>query len=129
MSDVDLGTIKIPGWLPGAADLLIAQAEEFLGDSDGKTRKQWVMDTLKTVARAHDIEGIPDWIERPLEDAVISLVIETIFAFRFKRITDEEKMHRQLNRQKMRTERRKIRANRKAQRRVEKAKEQEAKGS
>ena len=122
---IELGTIKVPGWLPGAADLLIDQAEEFLGEADGKTRKQWVMDTLKTLARAHDIEGVPDWIERPLEDAVISLVVETIFAFKFKRVTEEERIYRQLNRQRLRAEKKKIRANRKAQRRAEKEQEAE----
>tara|TARA_R110000751_G_scaffold296733_1_gene406061 strand:- start:691 stop:1068 length:378 start_codon:yes stop_codon:yes gene_type:complete len=125
MSSIELGTIKIPGWLPGAADLLIGQAEEFLGEADGKTRKQWVMDTLKTLARAHDIEGVPDWIERPLEDAVISLVVETIFAFKFKRITEEERIYRQLNRQKKRTERKKIRSAKRASRKAQ----QEAKES
>ena len=129
MSSIELGTIKIPGWLPGAADLLIDQAEDFLGESDGKTRKQWVMDTLKTLARAHDIKGVPDWLEQPLEDGVISLVVETIFAFKFKTLTPEEKIYRQLHRQKKRAERKKIRASRKAQRRAEKGKEQEAKES
>lgn len=120
MSDVDFGTIKVPGWLPGAADLLIDQAEEFLGDSDGKTRKQWVMDTLKGLARAHDIQGVPDWIERPLEDAIISLVIETLFAFKFKRLTEQEKAHRQLNRARRREERRKMRAIRRNERKAAK---------
>ncbi len=104
MSSVDLGTVKIPGWLPGAADLLIDQAEEFLGESDGKTRKQWVMDTLKGIARAHDIPGVPNWIERPLEDAVISLVIETIFAIKFKTITPEERAERRAKRRAKRAE-------------------------
>jgi len=118
MSDIDFGTIKVPGWLPGAADLLIDQAEEFLGTSDGKTRKQWVMDTLKGLARAHDIHQIPDWIERPLEDALISLVIETIFAFKYKRLTEQEKAHRALNRQRSRTEKKKMREIRRAERRA-----------
>jgi len=115
MSDnADLGTIKIPGWLPGAADLLIDQAEEFLGEKDGKTRKQWVMDSLKGIARTHDLKGVPDWIERPLEDAVISLVIEAIFALKFKTRTPEERAQRKADRRARRAARREARARRKA---------------
>lgn len=121
MSDsVELGTIKIPGWLPGAADLLIDQAEDFLGDSDGKTRKQWVMDTLKGIARTHDIPGVPNWIERPLEDAVISLVIETLFSLKFKTLTPEERAER-------RAKRKAKRADRKAERQAKRAARREAK--
>jgi len=113
---VELGTVKIPGWLPGAADLLIDQAEDFLGDADGKTRKQWVMDTLKGIARAHDIQGVPNWIERPLEDAVISLVIETLFSLKFKTITPEERAERRAKRQAKRADKKAARQAKRAKR-------------
>jgi hypothetical protein len=125
MSDsIELGTVKIPGWLPGAADLLIDQAEDFLGDADGKTRKQWVMDTLKGIARAHDIKGIPNWIERPMEDAIISLVIETLFALKFKTITPEERAERRAKRRAKRAEKKAARQEKRAKRKAQ----QEAKG-
>ena len=128
MSDsIELGTIKIPGWLPGAAELLIQQAEDFLGDSDGKTRKQWVMATLKGIARAHDIKGLPNWIERPMEDVIISLVIETIFALKFKTHTPEEKAERKLNRQMRRAEKRRVRHAKRMQRLAEKAQKKKEK--
>ncbi len=128
MSDsVELGTIKIPGWLPGATELLVQQAEDLLGNADGKTRKQWVMDTLKTIARTHDIEGVPNWIERPMEDAIISLVIETIFALKFKTMTPEERLERAYLKRGNREEKRKTRLAKRAERQRIKKEKQEAK--
>jgi len=101
MSDLEkLEGIAIPGWLPGMADVLIDQAEDYLGHADGKTRKQWVKDTLKGVARAHDVQGIPDWIERPAEDLLIDLVIECVFSLKFRTLSPEERAERRAERKK-----------------------------
>lgn len=87
----ELGEITIPGWLPGMADALIDQAEEHLIGTSGKSKKAWVKDTLKAAARAHDVEFIPDWLEHPLEDGIIDLIIEAIFSLKFKTLTPEER--------------------------------------
>tara|TARA_R110000824_G_scaffold193837_1_gene376271 strand:- start:2266 stop:2625 length:360 start_codon:yes stop_codon:yes gene_type:complete len=108
---IELGEVTIPGWLPGMADALIEQAEEFLGEADGLDRKQWVLQTLKAAARAHDVKSIPDWIENPAEDAIISLVVESIFSLKFRTRTPEE------------------RAARKAERRAKRAKKKDARVS
>jgi len=126
MSDLDLGAIKIPGWLPGMTDALIDLAEEHLAENDGQTRKQWVLDTLKDAARAHDVKSIPDWIEHPAEDAIISLVIEAIFSLKFKVLTPEERAQRKLERRARRAEKR---ASRRAKRAAKKAAKAQQDGS
>lgn len=121
MSELEkLEGIAIPGWLPGMADVLIDQAEDYLGHADGKTRKQWVKDTLKSVARAHDVEGIPDWIERPAEDLLIDLVIECVFSLKFRTLSPEERAERRAERKKRRAEKKAARQARRAARKAAK---------
>ena len=112
--------IVIPGWLPGMADVLIDQAEDYLGHADGKTRKQWVKETLKKVARAHDVEGVPNWIERPAEDLLIDIVIECIFSLKFRTLTPEERAERREERKKRRAEKKAARQARRKARKAEK---------
>jgi hypothetical protein len=90
----ELGKITIPGWLPGMADTLIEQAEDYFGDASGQSKKVWVKDTLKAAARAHDIKFIPDWIEHPMEDGIIDLIVESIYSLKFKTLTPEERVEK-----------------------------------
>jgi hypothetical protein len=112
--------VVIPGWLPGMADALIDQAEDYLGGADGKTRKQWVKDTLKSAARAHDIKGVPDWIERPAEDLLIDLVIECVYSFKFRTLTPEERSERRENRKERRAKKKEVRQLRRTEKKSEK---------
>lgn len=70
---------KFPAWLAPLVSDLVESAERSLpGTGWGATRKQWVKETAK---RLIDLRGVPDAIE----DAVIDLVIEVIWAVRFGR--------------------------------------------
>lgn len=100
---IELGEVVIPGWLPGMADILIEEAEDRLGNVEGKARKEWVKDTLKAAARVHDAKGIPDWIENPAEDAIISIIVEAVFALKFRTRTKEERAIRRRERRAIRS--------------------------
>ena len=110
MAKIELGEVTIPGWLPGMADVLIDQAEEFLGEANGLDRKQWVLQTLKAAARAHDVKNLPDWIENPAEDAIISLMVESIFSLKFRTRTPEERAVRKAERRAKRAKKKDRRA-------------------
>ena len=102
---IELGEVVIPGWLPGMAEILIDEAEDRLGNVEGKSRKEWVKQTLKSAARAHDAKGVPDWIENPAEDAIISIIIEAVFALKFRTRTKEERAIRRRERRAVRNRR------------------------
>lgn len=72
---------KIPAWMPRAAIDLIRTAEkQFVGAKRGADRKRWVMRNLRDLAREHDLQNVPDWIETPMEEFLIHVVVEALFS-------------------------------------------------
>jgi hypothetical protein len=72
--------VKIPDWLPGAAGQLVALAEKLIpGQARGDEKRDFVVSNLRVLARKHDIEQIPDWIETPLENFLIGLIVDLVF--------------------------------------------------
>lgn len=63
---------------------LMQAAERIWPESGkGKVRKAWVKRVLKDMLEAHDLVALPDGIERPLEDALVDVVIETVWQLVF----------------------------------------------
>jgi hypothetical protein len=72
--------VQIPRWLVDAAPLVINQAEQLIqGPGRGRQKKAYVRDALRSLARNHDIEQIPDWVETPVENALIDILVEVVF--------------------------------------------------
>lgn len=82
MSD---STPKIPAWLGRTANQLMELAEDLFAPGSGAKKKQWVKDALKQAMRAVDVPLVPEWLETPLEDAIVEVVIETIWSISFAR--------------------------------------------
>jgi hypothetical protein len=71
---------QIPRWLVDAVPLIINQAEQLIqGPGRGRQKKAYVRDALRSLARNHDIEQIPDWVETPVENALIDILVEVVF--------------------------------------------------
>lgn len=73
---------KIPTWLGRTANQLMELAEDLFAPGSAK-KKQWVKDALKQALRAVDVPLVPDWLETPLENAILEVVIETIWSISF----------------------------------------------
>ena len=77
---MDLPPIKLPPWLVEQAPYLIKAAEHLIqGPKKGQQKKAWVRASLKALARTHDIASLPDFLEHPLEDAAIDILIDVAF--------------------------------------------------
>jgi hypothetical protein len=74
------GVFDMPRWLIEAAPYLIQAAEHLIqGPKKGQQKKAWVKASLKALARNHDLQNVPDWIEHPLEDAAIDILVQVAF--------------------------------------------------
>jgi hypothetical protein len=71
---------QFPRWLMDAVPVLINTAEQLIqGHNKGKQKKAWVKDMLKSLARNHDIKAVPNFVEHPLEEAAIDIIVEVSF--------------------------------------------------
>jgi hypothetical protein len=72
--------IAIPPWLFDAANELIGTAEKLItGEKKGTNRKRWVTAGLRKLLREHNVEQIPDWIEKPAEELIVDVLVEVVF--------------------------------------------------
>jgi hypothetical protein len=78
---LNLSGVKLPPWLVHAAETLIDTAESsFCGEKRGADKKAWVRQTLIELAKKADVKAIPNWIEDPVKELVIDLLIEVLWS-------------------------------------------------
>ena len=78
-----LDNVSFPPWLVQATGKLVEAAEAAFGPGKGKIKKRWVKKQLKSLLAEHDIPKVPDWLETPLENALVDVVVELCWAFLF----------------------------------------------
>lgn len=63
----------------------MAEAEEkFLGGK-GAQKREWVRDSVIEAARRLPIGNVPPWLADPVRDAVVYVVIESVWALVFRK--------------------------------------------
>lgn len=77
--------VQPPAWLRPATTTLMDLAEQLFGGASGPRKRAWVRTALRELARTIDVPGLPEGIERAVEDALIDVVIEAIWEVRFRR--------------------------------------------
>ncbi len=81
---MDLSHLSLPPWFATTAKSLMHIAEELFGAGAGADKKAWVRAALLDAAKVIDIPQIPNFIENPLKEALVSLVIEVIWSLHFQ---------------------------------------------
>lgn len=78
-----IGRIKLPKQITGAVMRLMETAETLFPATSGAKKKAWVLKNVRELVREIDIKGLPDWIEDPLLDALVGIVIEALWGALF----------------------------------------------
>ncbi len=73
--------IKIPAWLSNLGLHLVQAAETaFKVPHSGAAKKAWVENALKTALKgAASLDPIPDWVETPAIDVIVSTLVDVIW--------------------------------------------------
>lgn len=61
-----------------------AAEQQFSGD-EGIKKREFVKARVKDAAKKLDLKGIPSWLEEPIRDAVVNVIIEVIWNLLFKK--------------------------------------------
>lgn len=73
---------ELPDWFPEKVGELILQAERlFDGPGRGLERRRWVIEQAQMLLRRHNFKKIPDWIEMPVKDLLVEVVVDALFSF------------------------------------------------
>lgn len=51
----------------------------------GTQKRDWVREKVLVEAKKVNLKGVPTWLEEPVRDAVIYVVIETLWAMLFRK--------------------------------------------
>ena len=63
-------------------------AESILPGKGGAEKKAWVKDKVKDAAKSIDLKKVPSFLEDPIRDALISVVVDVVWALAFKKKED-----------------------------------------
>jgi hypothetical protein len=87
--------VKFPPWLvPMASDLMDTAEHTFempKGSDDvfaskrGAIKKEWVKKSLHEALSKVDIKAIPDWLEKPVKNLILDILVESLWGIRFNR--------------------------------------------
>ncbi|MFT5680563.1 MAG: hypothetical protein ACI8RZ_001469 [Myxococcota bacterium] len=78
-----LKNIQLPPRFIQSISELMEVAEVIFGAKSGAQKKEWVKNAALDLARKIDIPVLPEAIERPIEEMIIDLVIEVLWAMLF----------------------------------------------
>ncbi|MFZ5480629.1 MAG: hypothetical protein ACOZNI_27955 [Myxococcota bacterium] len=81
---MDLYQIKLPDWLLPNLHKLMELAEDIFGPGTGAQKKAWVRAALLDAAKSVDVPSIPNWIENPAKEALVSFLIEVVWSLHFQ---------------------------------------------
>jgi hypothetical protein len=58
--------------------------QQFAGD-EGVKKRDFVKAKVKEAAKKIDLKGVPSWLEEPIREAVITVIIEVVWNLVFKK--------------------------------------------
>ena len=74
----------LPPELIEAVKAAMQIAEQQFTGEDGLKKREFVKGKVKDAAKKIDLEGIPSWLEEPIREAVVTVVIEVVWNLLFK---------------------------------------------
>ena len=66
----------LPPELVEAVKAAMMLAEQQLSGQEGAKKREFVKGKVKEAAKRLDLKSLPSWLEEPIRDAVVSVVIE-----------------------------------------------------
>jgi hypothetical protein len=67
-----------------AVRVAMQEVESKFPGKDGAAKREWVRTKVMDAAKKVNLKGVPSWLEEPVRDAVIYVVIETLWATLFR---------------------------------------------
>jgi len=74
----------LPPELVEAVKTAMALAEQQFSGSEGAKKKDFVKGKVKDASKKLDLKQLPSWLEEPIRDAVVSVIIEVCWNLLFK---------------------------------------------
>lgn len=75
----------LPPELVEAVKAAMQAAEQQFSGDEGLKKREFVKTRVKDAAKKLDLKGIPSWLEEPIRDAVVNVIIEVIWNLLFKK--------------------------------------------
>lgn len=75
----------LPPELIEAVKAAMQIAEQQFSGTEGDKKREFVKGKVKDAAKKIDLKGIPSWLEDPIRDAVVTVVIEVCWSLLFKK--------------------------------------------
>lgn len=74
----------LPPELVDAVKTAMLLAEQQFSGTEGAKKKEFVKGKVKDASKKLDLKALPSWLEEPIRDAVIAVIIEVIWNLLFK---------------------------------------------
>lgn len=74
----------LPPELIEAVKAAMQIAEQQFTGEEGLKKREFVKGKVKDAAKKIDLKGIPSWLEEPIREAVVTVVIEVVWNLLFK---------------------------------------------
>lgn len=74
----------LPPELIEAVKAAMQIAEQQFAGEEGLKKREFVKGKVKDAAKKIDLKGIPSWLEEPIREAVVTVVIEVVWNLLFK---------------------------------------------
>jgi hypothetical protein len=74
----------LPPELVDAIKAAMEIAEQQFTGAEGEKKREFVKGKVKDAAKKVDLKGLPSWLEDPIRDAVVGVVIEVCWNLLFK---------------------------------------------
>ena len=78
-----------PAFVEAVRAAMVEVEAKFPG-RDGPAKRAFVREQVKEAAKKIDLKGMPSWLEEPVRDAVIYVVIETIWTLLFRKPAEQK---------------------------------------
>jgi hypothetical protein len=75
----------LPPELVEAIKAAMQVAEQQFTGAEGTKKRDFVKERVKEAAKKLDLKGIPSWLEEPIRDAVVTVIIEVCWSLLFKK--------------------------------------------
>jgi hypothetical protein len=74
----------LPPELVEAVKVAMDLAEQQFSGTEGAKKREFVKAKVKDAAKKVDLKSLPSWLEEPIRDAVVSVIIEVCWNLLFK---------------------------------------------
>ena len=75
----------LPPELVEAVKAAMQTAEQQFSGEEGLKKRDFVKAKVKDAAKKIDLKGVPSWLEDPIRDAVVTVIIEVVWSIVFKK--------------------------------------------